>query len=496
MRARWALPLTVLAGLLSAAAFDPFTVPYAMVLGVAVLVVVLRRLDQARVRLVLAVGATYGLSFMAVLIWWMNAVSNGAYVALVLAQVGVFAIIAIPLRSALRLRWWPLWGAAVWVAGEWFRSSFPLTGFPWGRLGHTAIDTPFEAWVRIGGMPWLSAVMFVVAASLVVLCGGAVLHRALAAGAILTTMLVGAVLPTGVTGQDGTADVALVQGDVPGAILSWPRGEIFALHLAETRRLTRDVEDGTVPRPDVVMWPETTVDVDPFTNETVQAQIEATSARIGAPILIGALLDGPTSDTAYNASVVWDEDGPGSRYVKRKLVPYGEYVPFRQLLGDIVPRVDRDIPRDMLPGEDSAPLRVGGLVVGGSICWDLAYDGIIRDAAGEDVQVLSGQTSNAAFTGTAQPEQQWKISRLRALETGRWMLVPSTNGISGVADAHGDVVERAPMHEPATISVEVPLASGRTPALVVGPYLQWTLVGLGLVGWILGWRTGRGRGRA
>ncbi len=485
------MPSAVLAGLLSAAAFDPFNLPYAMVLGVAVLVVVLRRLTAARVRLVLAVGAMYGLSFMVVLIWWMNAVSLAAYIALVAAQVVIFALIAVPLRAALRLSWWPLWGAAVWVAGEWFRSSFPLSGFPWGRLGHTAVDTPFEAWVRLGGMPWLSLVMFLLAASLVVLVGGAVRHRALAAATVLGTLLVGTVLPTGVVGERGTTDVALVQGDVPGAFLTWPRGEVFALHIAENRRLAAAVEAGEVPQPDVVIWPEGAVDIDPYANPAVAEELRRASVTVDAPILVGGIFDGPTPETAYNESTVWNADGPGDRYVKRKLVPYGEYVPFRQRLGDAAPqvaRMSRDVPRDMLAGDSSEPLEVAGLLIGGSICWDLAYDEIIRDAARAETDFLSGQTSNAAFTGTAQPEQQWKISRLRALETGRWMLVPSTNGISGVADAHGDVVERAPMHEAATISVEVPRASGRTPALMLGPWVQWALVGLGLLGWFLGWR--------
>lgn len=495
MRRLLALPLAALAGLLSAAAFDPFVVPGAMLVGVAVLVAVLRALPEATWRFVALVGGVYGLAFMAVLIWWMNAVSNGAYVALVLAQVAAFAFVAVPLRAALRLAWWPLWGAAVWVAGEWVRSSFPFSGFPWGRIGHTAVDTPLATWVRIGGMPWLSFVLFVLAACLVLLVTAGTARKVAAGVTIAVTVLVGLVLPSGTVGERGTADVALVQGDVPGLFLTWPRGEILGLHLAETRRLAQQVADGEVPQPDVVLWPENATDVDPYVNRTARSQIEAASARIGAPIVVGGIFDGPTVDTAYNASVVWDEDGPGDRYVKRKLVPYGEYVPFRRQLGDLVPRVDRDIPRDMLPGDTSAPLRAGGLTLGGSICWDLAYDGIIRDAAGPEVDVLTGQTSNAAFTGTSQPEQQWKISRLRALETGRWMLVPSTNGISGVADAHGEVVQRAPISQPATLSVSVPLASGRTPALVVGPWVQWALVGLGLLGWVLGWRLGR-RGSA
>ena len=212
--------------------------------------------------------------------------------------------------------------------------------------------------------------------------------------------------------------------------------------------------------PDAVLWPENAIDVDPFHDAGVRGQIESLSAALKAPILVGGIFDGPTLDTAYNAGVVWDATGPGERYVKRKVVPYGEYVPFRGALGGIVPRFDRDIPRDMVPGKEEGALRIGDFTVGDTICWDIAYDGIVRETVQSGAQMLVVQTSNASFTNTSQPAQQWNISRLRAIETGRWVLVPSTNGISGIADASGHAVARARLHEPATLSAKVPLAEG------------------------------------
>ena len=174
------------------------------------------------------------------------------------------------------------------------------------------------------------------------------------------------------------------------------------------------------------------------------------------------------------------------------LVPYGEYVPFRRALCGIVPRFDRDIPRDMLPGDRSGALRVGDFTVGDTICWDIAYDGIVRETVKAGAQMLVVQTSNASFTGTSQPTQQWNISRLRAIETGRWVLVPSTNGISGIADASGNEKARAPLHEPATLSADVPLAGGLTPALRFGGWLELLLGVLGVLGWWLGTRRATG----
>nr|WP_256435444.1 apolipoprotein N-acyltransferase [Aeromicrobium sp. CFBP 8757] len=469
--------------------FDPVGLPFAMIAGVAGLIWLARRLSHARKRTVAVTGLLFGLGFMAPLIWWMNAVSAGAYVALVIAQALFFIPIMLALRAATRLRAWPLWGAGVWVLGEWARGRFPFTGFPWGRLAHTSIDTPFASYARLVAMPGTSAVLFVAAALvLVVVTGPGRRARIGAAAGVVAIVGVGALLPTGIAGADGTRQVALVQGDVPGVFLTWPRGEIFDLHVAETSRLVEKIRAGDVPQPDMVLWPENATDIDPYHDALVRQQIEDLSALLKAPILVGGIFDGPTVETARNSGVVWTADGPGDRYDKLKPVPFGEYVPFRQQAGFVVNRLARDIPRDMLAGDQPGAMTIGDTRIGDTICYDIAYDGVTRRAVDGGAQLMVVQTSNAAFTGTSQPEQQWDISRLRAIETGRWVVVPSTNGISGVVDPTGRSVERAPLHEPATISAEVTLASGRTPALVIGRYLEWLLVATGLGAWLLGTR--------
>lgn len=498
-RLGWTLawPAAAALGVVSSFGFDPVDIPFAMVVGVAGLIWVARGLADARKRTVAMTGLLYGLGFMGPLIWWMNAVSQGAYIALVLAETLFFIPIMLALRAAMRLRWWPLWGAAVWVLGEWARGRFPFTGFPWGRLAHTSIDTPFSSYARLVAMPGTSAVLFGVAALLViVVTGNGLRARGAAAGGIVGLTLVGVLLPTGIAGADGTRQVALVQGDVPGVFLTWPRGEIFDLHAAETERLITKIADGDVPQPDMVLWPENATDIDPYNDQTVRDQIESLSARLDAPILVGGLFDGPTTETAYNAGVVWTADGPGERYIKLKPVPFGEYVPFRKQAGVIVNRLARDIPRDMVAGDEPGAMTIADTRIGDTICYDIAYDDVTRRAVDGGAQMMVVQTSNAAFTGTSQPEQQWDISRLRAIETGRWVVVPSTNGISGVVDPTGRSVERAPLHEPATISAEVTLASGRTPALVIGRYLEWVLLVAGLAAWWLGTRRRKENGAA
>ncbi|WP_229053957.1 apolipoprotein N-acyltransferase [Aeromicrobium sp. Leaf350] len=485
MRFRTAALLVVLSGLVSSFAFEPLALPYVMVLAVALLFAVVLRVPDLRWKGVMALGFLWGLAFFGPLIWWMRAVSDGAYVALVIAEAVLLGVVVLGLHAVARLTWWPVLMPAVWVLGEQVRGSFPFTGFPWGRLVHTALDTPLESWVRLVGMPATSFLMAGLAAALLVLVDLAARFRLVAAATIVGAILLGGLLPTGVAGSDGDARFALVQGDVPGEFLQWPRGAIFKLHAEETQRLVDRIEDGDTDAPDVVLWPENSTDSDPRENAEESARLDQLVADLGVPILVGGILDGPTDDTAENAGLVWTEDGPGEKYVKRKPVPYGEYVPFRDALGGLVPRIDRDIPRDLVAGDEPGALTVNGLRLGDTICYDIAYDGVVDQAIADDAQVLVVQTSNAAFTGTSQPSQQWSISRLRAIETGRWVLVPSTNGISGVIDADGEVVAQAPLRQPATIETDVPLAEGSTPAAHLAGPAGWAVMILGVVGWTL-----------
>lgn len=474
-------------GILCSLAFDPVTLPLAMVIGVAGFLAILLRMAASRTRAVVAVGAGFGLGFMIPLVWWMNAVSSGAYVGMVLSQFGFFALLAVALRRVMRLPWWPLWGAAVWVGIEFLRSNYPLSGFPWGRLAHTGIDTPFASYARLLGTPGMSAVMFLAAAAVAyAVHGQKTTQCAVALTSVFVLLGVGAVLPIGIAGEQGTRQVALIQGDVPGLFGTWPAGKIFQKHAAETEQLITDIKTGERPKPDFVLWPENSTDDDSVQNTQENDKIRALSAALNAPILVGGIFNGPTKETAYNAGIVWDQNGPGERYIKRNVVPFGEYVPFRNALGGLVPRFDREIPRDMLPGKKSGALDIAGVTIGDAICWDIAYDGNIRDNINDGAQLLVVQTSNASFTGTSQPEQQWKISRLRAIETGRYVLVPSTNGISGIVDPQGRTVARPAPQIPAIVSGEVVLAGGTTVGVRFGGIIEYTLVALGLIGWVFG----------
>jgi len=165
-----------------------------------------------------------------------------------------------------------------------------------------------------------------------------------------------------------------------------------------------------------------------------------------------------------NAGIVWDpESGPGERYVKMHPVPFGEFLPFRDQLTPFIGRFDR-VPRDFVRGTEPGVLTIGGVVVGDAICFEVAYDDVFTSVIAGGAEVITVQTNNATYQGTGQPVQQWDIERLRALNTGRAVVVASTSGISGFIAPDGTVQRQLGEGETGYLVSEVPLSTSRTPA--------------------------------
>ncbi len=165
-------------------------------------------------------------------------------------------------------------------------------------------------------------------------------------------------------------------------------------------------------------------------------------------------------------------------------MPFGEYVPFRRVLARWISRFDR-IPRDFAAGEAVGVLTLGPARIGDVICFEVAYDGVVRDTVLAGADLLVVQTNNATYGRTGQPEQQLAMSRLRAVEHGRTVLVAATSGISAVIAPDGRLVARSPEFQPWTYSGPVTLRTSRTAADSLGAWPEWILGTLGLAAVVL-----------
>ena len=484
--------LAVAGGLALTASFEPIAVPYLVPVGVAAFALAVRGLPFWRAG---GVGLVFGVAFYFTHIYWMKqSIGVDAWLALSTAEALFYGAVGLTVPLLRRLPGWPVWLAATWTVAESLRSTWPFSGMPWGRLAFAMIDTPIAPAVAYLGMVGLSFTLaligFLLAAGVETwLSDGTAAARrrtrGVALGAalgVVALLLVPAVAPYE-TKESGTALVAAVQGNIPD-----PANDILAHH----RQVTRNHVDATVrlaaepgPKPDFVLWPENATAVDPFLDGETNAEIRRAVAAIGVPVVVGGIVD-DGSEHVLNQGIVWDPvTGPGDRYTKHHPVAYGEYIPFRHYWDPNFGAL-RAISRDQKSGTRTDPLRVAGIEVGDAICFDVAYDDVMRDQVRDGAELLTVQTSNASFIFTDQIEQQFAITRLRAIESGRWLVVAATNGITGVIAPDGTVVASADPRTTAVIEERVGLSRTLTPAMRLGVWPLRLLTGLSLLCLALG----------
>ena len=469
---------SAVAGLLLFAAFPPLGFWPAAPLGVAALAVTVR---HGSARQGAGAGLVCGLALFVPLLEWSGAVAGpAAWLLLAVLQAGFLAGLGAALAQVSRLPGWPVWGAALWVGEEALRDRLPFGGFPWGRLAFSQGNSPLAAVAALGGAPLVTFVVALLGGLLALLLtrpGRRVGVAAAAAAAALVALVALVPPPTG-----GTATrVAVVQGNVPrlGLDAFAQRSAVLRNHVQATRDLAADIRSGRVQRPDLVVWPENASDLDPYTDPAAYDLIDGAVRDVGVPVLVGAVVDGP-GEKISNTGIVWDpQAGPGETYVKQHPVPFGEYMPFRAVLRRVTDKVDL-VPRDFAAGDRTGLLQVGPAAVGDVICFEVAYDGLVRDAVRAGGQLLVVQTNNATFGRSAESAQQLAMGRLRAVEHGRTVLVAATSGISAVIAPDGAVLARTGVFEAGVLLAEVPRRDALTPATRVGAGPEWLLALLGL----------------
>ncbi|HEU4949078.1 MAG TPA: apolipoprotein N-acyltransferase [Kribbella sp.] len=480
------LLVAIAAGGVLGLAFEPHDHPWLTLLAVPALIAAL---DGVSVRVGFLVGTGFGIAYYAVLVPWLTVIGGDAAIALAVLEglfYGVFGALA---SLTLRTRLWMLWVPCLWVATEYATASVPFGGFPWGRLAWAFADSPLGKVASLVGIPGLSFTVAFLGVLVYALCRrrSALPTRAIALAAGVAIVGLSAAIPLSTDGDGKTVTAAMVQGNVPGKGLEFlgRARTVTRNHLAATLKLQQEVTAGTVAKPDVVIWPENSTDIDPFKDAETKADIEQAVRAVGVPILVGAVLEGPGPNERQTTGVVWDPvTGAGQIYAKRHPVPFGEYIPFREQLLPYIKRLEL-VGRQTAPGKVPGVVPINGITYGDVICFEIAYDDVVSDVIKGGAQVLVVQTNNATYGGTGQPEQQFAITRMRAIETGRTVLIASTSGISGVIRPDGSVEHKSGQFVPDVHVASVPVRDGHTLATTLGDWPQWVLTGLGIMGAVL-----------
>jgi apolipoprotein N-acyltransferase len=464
------------------------------IVGVAGLTLTLRPTASRRL--------TAGLGFAAGLGLWvpmMSFLRSGfgfaAWSAVAVIESIWFLLLALALRALLRTRWWPLTTALIWVAQEFARDHVPFDGFPWGRLAFGQANGPLVHLAALGGAPLVTFAVALAGSMLAyVITAPRPTPRTVLAVAAVVVIAVGPLaidLPTAGTSRDGAPSsvvVAAIQGNVPrlGLDAFAQANAVTKNHMAETQALAKAVAAGTAPKPRFVIWPENSDDHDPRVDLSSRQLIDTAASAIGVPMLVGAVLnDGPTH--VQNAGIVWSPTtGPGQIYLKRHLVPFGEYLPFRGLMTSISGKFNL-IAKDFVPGHKPGTLTIGGIPIADAICFEVADDTVVRQAVAGGGRLLIVQTNNASYEhkgdsgNGGETAQQLAIARLRAVEHGRAVVVAATSGVSAMIAPNGKILARTDVFTPAFLDMRLPLRDPTTIADRVGPWPEWILSLAGLL---------------
>jgi apolipoprotein N-acyltransferase len=439
------------------------------------------------------IGFWFGTGFCWVMFQWLRVFGPGAQEAVGVVESLYFIPFGWGMARVSVMRFAPLWQACLWVTEEFGRSRWPFGGFSWGRLAFSQPDSPFTPLAAVGGAP---LVTFAVALSGALLWRGVVVLRrdqraglrwvaALVAGALVIPAL-GYAVPLQSPDSGTPVRIALIQGNVPRLGFGREEQEAAVLdnHVKETEVLAADIRSGKAVKPDLVVWPENGSDMDPYSDPGVGALIQQAVDDVGVPVLVGAVINANAAGTnVLNRLIVWTPGpggGMGATYDKTHLVPFGEYLPFRGILTKMITRFNM-IPRDFVPGHGKGVLTLGGVTVAAVICFEVAYDDVVRNAVKGGGQVLLVPSNNASYMGTGQTYQQLAIARLRAVEHGRWTMEAATSGVSAVIDPHGKILAQTGEYQARYLDMEVRRNTAITLADRVGAWPEYAFALLGLL---------------
>lgn len=434
-------------------------------------------------------GVAFGVAYLLPLLRWLYdfiGVAFGVWpwFGLVVLEALFFGLMGAGMARVSRLPMAPVWMAAVVVGAEAVRSRVPYGGFPWGRVAFTQPEGVFLPLAAVGGAVLVG---FAVALSG---CGLAVLalrirqapRRWIAPAVVAVLPLVAGWVRVSLIETDeeeGTATVAVVQGNAPdaGIALLGQSATVRANHIAQADRLVDDVRAGRVPAPDLVILPESS---NVFEAGRDDPDLDRIARELGVPVAAGGTAYGADGRVS-NRMILWSpERGATKEYAKQQLVPFSEFVPLRAVAAAVTPFTD-DPAGDMVSGDRPGVFDMGSARVGFAICYEVAYDYVLTEATRTGAQLLIVPTNNAWFGRTEMTYQQLAMARLRAVEHGRAVVVASTSGVSAIVRPDGSVVRSTEQFTAESMVERVPLRSSTTVATRLGSVPEWVVVGFAVV---------------
>ena len=364
-----------------------------------------------------------------------------------------------------------------WVLTEWARS-WQGFGGPWAVLGTSQWQHPAVLGLAAVGGVWLVSFALVAANTsiLVAAVAGRTAIRALGVAATVVAVTAGpAAFAFGTAAPaQRWISVALVQ---PGTERN------ASARVGASQRLTAGLG---ADHPDLIVWGESSVGYNLQRDHPLLSQIEALSARDGAQILVNQ--DASRGNGAISkVALLVAPDGVDGSYVKTRLVPFGEYIPFRSALGWIS-KISRAASANRVPGTGAHLVHATGqagrpLPLGVLICFESAFPDMSRVDADSGAQLIVYQTSDSTFQRSWLPAQHASLGALRAAETGRPVVQAALTGDTVAYDSQGRLATSMTSGRRGVrvVRLDVPAAAARTPYDQMGDYVPWTATAIALL---------------
>ncbi len=382
-----------------------------------------------------------------------SAILAALMVAIVAVIMGFLTAVQCWLYGILTMDRWPVLGfTALWVVFEWLRS-WLLTGFPWLYLGYGFLDTPLAGYAPVGGVFLVSAMALLLVLHCIRLRWASLLW-------MLLILLGGHLLNGHAFTRPWGAPLAIsiVQGNIPQDT-KWEESRQDAI-----LNIYRQMSVSEWGR-DLVLWPEAAITR--FYDEAIDdlENLDAVAAKHHSALITGIPYATPPPYRYYN-SVLALGTGRGF-YEKQQLVPFGEYIPFEAQLRGLMPFFDLPMSSFSWGSSRQQPMLVQEIRVQPSICYEVAYPQLMQSEASKADLMIT--ISNDAWFGRSHgPWQHFEMVRMRALESGRYFLSGTNNGITAVVNPRGKVVAMAPQFKAVVLRAQVYPMRGLTPWLVIG----------------------------
>lgn len=419
-------------------------------------------------------GFVAGIGFFAVHLSWTWYFGAIAIVPLVALQAAFWAaaggVVGACARRGLRS---PFLTGAIWVVFEAARTRWPLGGLAWGQVGVALHDlTPGRALASWGGVPLATFAVVVTNGFLVdVLRATRADRRALglAAGGLVGVCVVAVAATVGRFEPRPTGQLrfALLQGNDKNRYLTQAELDSSYLtqsHLALARRLRGPY--------DLIVFPESSLDTDPETDPSLRAQLRQIGRLHHSAVLANVIDQQTEPGKAFNANRLYSPAGRlEGTYAKRHLVPFGEFVPWRDSLNFI--SALQQIPHDFTHGHSLGIETVSGHKIGSVICFESAFGPLMRENAAHGAEAIVVTTNNRSYRRSANAEQHVALSQMSAAAIGRPVLHASISGITAVIDADGVVHRTTALFKNTVVTGAVTTVTGETPYVRFGDWVEW-----------------------